>query len=116
MPHSYIVETANGKKYRRNRRHLMKCHQDNESSLDDHLSSENPEQEEERNRNDDEPDMGIEPPQQDTEGNEQEDFEQEDDPKSAETNSADTPEKQVTQDEMALQPQATRNARGRVIN
>ena len=51
----------------------------------------------------------------DTEGNEQEDFEQEDDPESAKTNSADTPEKQVIQDEMALQPQATRNARGRVI-
>ena len=34
MPHSYIVETASGKKYRRNRRHLMKCHQEDECSLD----------------------------------------------------------------------------------
>ena len=46
-PHSYIVETQSGKKYRRNRHHLMKCYQDNESSFDDYVPPvENPAQEE----------------------------------------------------------------------
>ena len=44
-PHSYIVETENGKKYRRNRRHLMKCHQEDESSLDDYVPPESPQRE-----------------------------------------------------------------------
>ena len=45
MPHSYIVETANGKKYTRNRRHLLKCHQEDESSLDDYVPPESPQPE-----------------------------------------------------------------------
>ena len=60
-PHSYIVETQSGKHYRRNRRHLMKCHKDNESSFDDYVPPvENPAQEEERN--DGELNTEVEPP------------------------------------------------------
>ena len=110
-PHSYIVETQSGKKYmyRRNRRHLMKYYQDNESSFDDFIPLvENPAQEEERN--DGELNTEVEPPPQETEENELAEFELEDNPESAMTDTEDTHEEQVTQDELEVQPQTTFNA------
>ena len=69
-PHSYIVKTASGKTYRRNRRHLMKCLQEDESSLDDYVPpepAEQPAQEAERNDLELDDDLN-EPLQQETYG------------------------------------------------
>ena len=89
----------------------MKCHQDNRSSFDDYVPPvENPAQEEERN--DGELNTEVEPPQQE---NELAEFELEYDPETAVTDTEDTHDEQVTQNELEEQPQAALNARGRVI-